>query len=179
MCIGIYIHHSRAYIYSHTLTGGASRVGDDLTDPTKLEPPCYILPAHARHLSTPTPPEDSPASPASPPTAQQLDKEPEAQLDVGPPLVPFYPPNLDKQFKVRGREGEGEREGGGRRKGGYVIVPLLVLVRIVIQYSLSGPVPRVHQISGLLSVESSYKQEENERCVYNHLCPSLLSTFCL
>ena len=59
---------------------GASRVGDDLTDPTKLEPPSFILP---QLLSTDP--------------AHQPDHTPSV---TPPPLTPFYPPNLSKQFKV-------------------------------------------------------------------------------
>ena len=60
------------------ISEGASRVGDDLTDPAKLQPPSYIMP---QLLSTDSSHPDTPSVP--------------------PPLTPFYPPNLNKQFKVR------------------------------------------------------------------------------
>ena len=70
---------------------GAARVGDDLTDLSKLEPPSYIIPSH-----TPT---SIPAA-EDPPSPTPLTPPTEKDVETGPPLNHFYPPNLDKHFKV-------------------------------------------------------------------------------
>lgn len=74
----------------------ASRVGDDVTDPSKLEPPACILPSHV-HVPTPSPTADDP--PTSTPLTPETEKELKFGRENGPALAPFYPPNLDKHFK--------------------------------------------------------------------------------